>query len=250
MKMRAIIADDESLARRRIRSLLAAESDVQIVEECTDGRSAAEAITKHCPEILFLDVQMPGMNGFEVLESVSDRHLPLTIFVTAFDKYAVKAFESHALDYLLKPFGRKRFFEALGRARVQLRDRNTDQFDRILALLAETKPNVPRLIVRSGGRLVLIRPEEIDWIEAAANYICIHAGRNQYLVRETLGGFEKKLPSNAFVRIHRSILVNIDRIQQLEPCNGSEYVVHLNIGKQLPLGRSYRVQIEELLQIR
>jgi two-component system, LytTR family, response regulator len=250
MKMRAIIADDESLARRRIRSLLAAEPDIQIVEECFDGQSASEAITKHCPEILFLDVQMPGMNGFEVLENVSDRHLPLTIFVTAFDKYAVRAFESHALDYLLKPFSRKRFFQALARARAQIKDRSSDQMDRILALLGESKPATQRLVVRSGGRLVLIRPEEIDWIEAAANYVCIHAGRNEYLVRETLGGFEKRLPGNIFARIHRSILVNIERIQQLEPCNGSEYVVHLNIGKQLPLGRSYRAQIEDLLRIR
>jgi two-component system LytT family response regulator len=169
--------------------------------------------------------------------------------VTAFDRYAVKAFESHALDYLLKPFKRHRFFEAVRRAKEQLQAAPATYGDKLNSLLEKLKPSHDRLVFKSAGKIVVIRPGEVDWVEAAANYVRIHVGSQEHAVRDTISNFEKKLPADRFLRIHRSVIVNADRIHELQPCNGAEYIVVLRSGKELPVGRTYRDQIENFLHI-
>ena len=249
MTIRTLIVDDEPLARKRIRSLLAADPEIEVAGECGDGASAVTRLLEARPDLVFLDVQMPELDGFEVLRAVAGEHAPVVVFVTAFDRYAVKAFETHALDYLLKPFKRQRFQEALRRAKTELHDRTRQSAERMAALLSQLAPASQRLVVRSSGRIVVLRPADLDWVEAAANYVCLHAGPHQYLVRETLGAFEKRLPAGRFLRIHRSYVVNLDRIRELQPCNGSEYMVLLRNGKELPLSRSYRDAIESALEV-
>ncbi len=198
---------------------------------------------------MFLDVQMPEMDGFEVLEAVLPEHTPLVIFVTAFDRYAVKAFETHALDYLLKPFKRGRFFEALHRAKEQANLEPSVYAESLRQALEKFRPGHDRLVFKSNGKIVLVRPDDVDWVEAAANYVRIHARDQEHAVRETISSFEKKLPADRFVRIHRSVIVNADRIRELQPCNGAEYIVVLRSGKELPVGRTYRNQVESFLHI-
>ncbi len=193
---------------------------------------------------------MPGMDGFEVLREAAPHHAPVVIFVTAYDRYAVRAFDTHAVDYLLKPFKRTRFLEAVRRAKDTLQTRNEDREDRLIALLNQLDREPDRIVVKSGGRIVILRADEIDWILAAANYVRIHGTGREYLVRDTLNSFEKKLRPDKFLRIHRSIVVNVDRIRELQPCNKSEYIVVLRDGKELPLGRSYRQSAESFLAIR
>ncbi len=244
-----MIVDDEPLARRRVRSLLATDADIEIVGECGDGHSAIATLLQTKPDLLFLDVQMPELDGFDVLQRVPAELTPLTIFVTAYDRYAVKAFEAHAADYLLKPFKRERFFEAVHRAKEQLQAARPDYAEKLSDLLLQLKGGQQRLAVKSAGRTVLLRMDEIDWIEAAANYVRLHVAATEYVVRDAIGAFEKRLPADKFVRIHRSLIVNVDRIRELEPCNGSEFIVVLRNGKELPLGRSYRAHVESCLQL-
>jgi two-component system LytT family response regulator len=249
MIIRAMIVDDEPLARRRLRSLIATDPELQLVEEAGDGASAVAGITTLKPDLLFLDVQMPGMDGFEVLREASTQHVPIVIFVTAFDRYAVSAFDAHAIDYLLKPFKRTRFFEAVQRAKQALSTRTEEPEDKLISVLNQLQRDTSRLAVKSGGRIVFLREEEIDWIEAAANYVRIHGSGREYLVRDTLNSFAERMSSRRFLRIHRSIIVNVDRISELEPCNGSEYIILLRDGKELPVGRSYRESVESALQV-
>lgn len=251
--IRVVIADDEPLARNRIRRLLSGEKDVEIVAECKNGREAVAALDHHRPDLLFLDIQMPELDGFGVMEEIGADQMPVVIFVTAYDQYAVQAFETHALDYLLKPFDEERFQKALQRARGHLdRSRTAEIAARLLAMLQDVRPQPApasdRLVIKSGGRVIFLKAEEIDWVEAAANYVRIHTGTDEYLMRETMNAFEAKLDSRRFMRIHRSIIVNLEKIKQLQPCNNGEYIVVLRTGKELSLSRSFRDRIQDYLR--
>jgi two-component system, LytTR family, response regulator len=248
-KVRVLVADDEPLARERLRVLLSREDWIEIVAECPDGTETIASIDKLQPDLVFLDVQMPGADGFEVIETVGPSRMPLVVFVTAFDSYALRAFDVHALDYLLKPFDRDRFQQALGRARQQLERRtNGDLERRLLELVQDLKPSSHRLerfVIKSGGRVFFVRAEEIDWIEAAGNYVKLHVGSEAHLFRETMNALESQLDSNTFFRIHRSHIVNIERIKELQPWFNGEYVVFLNDGTRLTLSRGYREKLQE-----
>lgn len=246
-----VIVDDEPLGRERIRTLLAHDPEIDVVGEASDGRSAVSLITKLKPDLLFLDVQMPEMSGFEVLEAVAGVEMPVVIFVTAYDHYAVKAFQVHALDYLLKSFDRERFGQAVERAKAEInkgRERKLDE--RLVALLEdlqEQQGKPERLIVRSGGRILFLRVEEIDWIEAADNYVCLHVGRESHLLRGTMSSIEERLDARKFLRIHRSTIVNLDRVRELAPLFHGDYAVRLRDGKELVLSRGYRDKLQEPL---
>ncbi len=246
---RVLIADDEPLARERLKMLLDGQEGFEIVGECHDGVAAIEAIRRTRPDLVFLDVQMPGATGFDVVAALGTDDLPLFVFVTAFDKYALKAFDVHALDYLLKPFDRDRFLQALARARQQLeRPSNGDLRSRLLALVRDLEPAPPRLerfVIKSGGRVFFVRADEIDWIEAAGNYVKLHVGSETHLFRETMNAVEAQLPRETFYRIHRCHIVNIERVKELQPWFNGEYVVFLRTGARLTLSRGYREKLQE-----
>jgi len=250
-KIRALVVDDEPLARERVLTLLQQETDVEVVGECSDGGQAVSAIQQHSPDLVFLDVQMPGCDGFEVIQNIGIDRMPMVIFVTAYDQYALRAFEVHALDYLLKPFGRERFRETLKHAKEELeRQRAGDLGRRLLALVNDVKPEPPRvdrLVVKSGGRVFFLRTEEIDWIEAAGNYVRLHLGSENHLFRETMNRMESRLDTRRFARIHRSRIVNTERIKELQPWFNGDYVVILRDGTRLTLSRGYRERLQERL---
>jgi two-component system LytT family response regulator len=253
-EIRALIVDDEPLARDRIRSLLEKEEGVTIVGECANGKEAVEKIDGESPDLVFLDVQMPDLDGFGVLENVERDRLPMVVFVTAFDEYAVKAFEVHALDYVLKPFDRDRFAKAMDRVRTEIVRRETDGREvdrRLLALLEEIEDRrlkLDRIVVKSGGRVFFLRADEIDWIEAAGNYVELHVGKDSHLLRETMNRLESRLDADRFLRIHRRIIVNLERIKQLEGVSHGEYVVVLKDGIRLGSSRGYRDGLQKLLE--
>ncbi len=243
-----MIVDDEALARQRILSLLKRDSGFEVLAECADGVSAIRAISQHRPNLVFLDVQMPGTDGFGVLEAVAPLHLPAIIFVTAYDQYAVKAFDTHAVDYLLKPFKRDRFLESLVRARKAILTKSDFvEQEKLVSLLRRVSSQRGRLVIRSERKIVFLRNSEIEWIEAAANYVRIHAGQRAYSVREKISDFEKSLAPDTFIRIHRSVIVNLDAVSEIQSCGGGEYVAVLRGGKELPLGRTYRNTLDTLL---
>jgi two-component system LytT family response regulator len=246
---RVLIVDDEPLARERLRTLLADESGMQVVGEANDGRTAVDAIGSLSPDLVFLDVQLPGSTGFEVIETVGANSMPFVIFVTAYDRYALRAFDVHALDYLLKPFDRDRFRQALARVRQQLEHRTGGDLERrLLALVQDLKPAQPRVdrfVVKSGGRVFFVRNDEIDWIEAAGNYVKLHVGADSHLFRETMNAVEARLDPDLFFRIHRSHIVNIERIRELQPWFNGEYVVFLKNGTRLTLSRGYREKLQD-----
>jgi two-component system, LytTR family, response regulator len=250
-KKRVIIADDEPLARERLRMLLAPEQWLEIARECENGADVISAIHELRPDLVFLDVQMPGATGFEVIEAVGPEHMPAVIFVTAYDRYALRAFDVSALDYLLKPFDRERFQQALARARHGLHDSSrADLEQRLLALvkdLKQTPQRVDRFVVKSGGRVYFVRTEEIDWVEAAGNYVKLHVGDQTHLVRETMTAMEAQLDPDAFVRIHRCHIINIERVSEMQPWFNGEYVVCLNGGARLTLSRGYRERFQQRL---
>ena len=250
-KIRTVIVDDEPLARERIRSLLENEPDVEIVGECRDGDEAVETVRKETPDLVFLDVQIPERNGFEVIETLGADRAPVIVFVTAYDQYALQAFEVHAVDYLLKPFDEERFHKALDRAREALRrPRGTEVSERLLSLLKDLKQPaayLDRLVVKSAGRLFFLRTEEVDWIESAGNYVCLHVGPESHLLRETMNGVEERLDPARFVRIHRTAIVNIDLVKELQPLFHGEYQVVLRDGTQLTLSRGYRERLQEVI---
>jgi len=219
--VRALIVDDEALARERVRTLLGQAAGVAVVGECSGGREAVDTILAERPDLVFLDVQMPDLNGFEVLDAVATEWLPAVIFVTAYDEYAIKAFDVHAIDYLLKPIEPERFRKALARATKR----------GILSLLDE-RP-IDRLVIRARGKVSFLKASEIDWIEADGKHARLHAGRETHVVRHTLTGLEQRLASHNFVRVHRSAIVNLDRIKELEPWFHGEYVVILKDGTKL-----------------
>jgi two-component system LytT family response regulator len=251
-KIRTLVVDDESLARERVLSLLQHETDVEVVGECSDGGQAVSAIQQHAPDLVFLDVQMPGCDGFEVIRHVGPDRMPTVVFVTAYDEYALQAFEVHALDYLLKPFGKDRFQQTLRHAREALERRRAGELGRrLLALVHGAKPAEPpqveRLVVKSGGRVFFLRTDEIDWIEAAGNYVRLHLGAESHLFRETMNRMESRLDERRFARIHRSRIVNTERIKEMQPRFNGDYLVILRNGTRLTLSRGYRDRVQRKL---
>jgi two-component system LytT family response regulator len=253
--IRAIIADDERLAREKLRILLGSEPEVQVVAECPNGRQTVSAIRSFRPDMLLLDIQMSDLDGFEVLSEISSDEMPQVIFTSAYDQYAIRAFEAHALDYLLKPFDQDRLHAAIERADVEIRkSKDQDLTNRVLALLSAVgsgKRPVPefdeRLTIRTNGRIVFLNLEEIHWIEAAANYVRLNTGKDSYLFRETISRVSERLNPIHFVRIHRSTIVNVSRIKELIPVNSGEYIVVLHGGKELSCSRGYRANLQELI---
>jgi two-component system LytT family response regulator len=254
-KIKAIVVDDEPPARRNLRALLAGIPDIELVKECGNGRDAVSSIREFQPELVFLDVQMPEMNGFEVLEQLTDQPMPVIIFVTAYDQYALKAFEVSALDYLLKPFDDARFHKALAGARRQIEQQDAGELGRKLLTLIgsrSTKPDaspqryVTRLMVKAAGRVIFIRAEEIDWIEAYDNYARLHVGAKAHLLRQTMNELEGALNPEQFARIHRSTIVNLDRVKELHP-HFNEHLVILHDGTELKLSRTRKEWLEQWL---
>lgn len=251
MKIRVLIVDDEPLARRKLRRFLNAESAFEIIGECADGSRAVAAIEEQKPDLLFLDMQMPEMNGLDVVQAVGPQRMPLVVFVTAHDQYAVKAFEVNALDYLLKPVSRERFQSAVARARTQLdHGPSNDVGQRLHALLQRLQSGPEfsrRLMVKSEGRVIFLSIDEIDWIESAHNYLVLHVGKKNHLIRETMDSLEARLDPEHFVRIHRSTMVNIERIQEMHPWVRGEHAVLLRDGTRLTLSRSYYERLRQRL---
>jgi two-component system LytT family response regulator len=259
-KIRTLIVDDEPLARRNLRVLLEKDPQIEIVDECRNGREAVKAINSLSPDLIFLDIQMPELDGFDVLARVGPEQIQAIIFVTAFDQYALKAFEVHALDYLLKPFDDERFAFALRRAKSQIEAREINRISkRLLALLEEResqrsedatgdKGYLTRLMIKASGRVVLLKVGEIDFIEADGNYAKLHVGRKAHLLREKMHDLEGRLDPAKFVRIHRSVIVNLDRIKELHPHFNGDYIVVLEDGRQLRLSRTRRENLEARLK--
>jgi two-component system LytT family response regulator len=251
MTVRVLIVDDEVVARRRIRRLLAAERDIVLVGECGDGASALKTIVADKPHIVFLDVQMPELDGFEVVRALAPEELPGVVFVTAFDRYALRAFDVHAVDYLLKPFTRDRFQTALSRARGRLDTPRTGLTDHLAPLMDDvgaTRPPAARVVVRTGDRFVVIAWDQVDWIEAADNYVTLHVGTREHLLRQTLAALVQQLDPDRFVRVHRSSIVQADRIAELLPGSHGDAEVVLRDGTRVTVSRTWRKNIERLLR--
>jgi two-component system, LytTR family, response regulator len=251
MTLRVLIVDDESVARRRIRRLLATESDVTVVGECADGASAVSAMAKSKPELAFLDVQMPELDGFGVVRSLTPAELPAIVFVTAYDRYALRAFDVQAIDYLLKPFTRERFRTALTRARERLHARsNHDRLARLIDHLSASQHYPARIAVRTGDRFVVVDWSDVDWIEAADNYVTLHIGAREYLVRDTLASIERQLDPDRFARIHRSAIIQLDRVAELHPATHGDVDVVLRDGVRLTLTRTWRDGVQRRFALR
>ncbi len=250
-KIRTLIVDDEPLARERIRHLLHKEPDIEIICECADGRDAVAAIGKYKPDLVFLDVQMPELDGFSVLDQLDRRAMPAIVFVTAYDRFALRAFEVHALDYLLKPFDSGRFKKALGRVRERIQRQPSAELSRqVSEFLADLKPGPKqqnRLAIKSGGKVLFLKLDDIDWVEAADNYVNLHVGNESHLHRETMAALEARLPADKFMRISRSTMVNIEQVKELQPMFHGEYTVILHNGTRLTLSRGYREKLNQLL---
>jgi two-component system, LytTR family, response regulator len=250
-EIRAIIADDEQAARSQLRMMLESEAGVQVLAECTDGSETLAAVQLHKPDVLLLEASLLGRDGHSVLGPVPLAERPLVIFTSAHDGYAARAFEAQALDYLLKPLDQKRLHAAIERTRAELlkaQDRHLTR--RLLDFLAENKSESSmdkRLVVKSEGRVVFLKMDEIDWIEAAANYVRLQAGSQSYLMREGISHIASRLDPNQFLRIHRSIIVNVRKIKELQPCNRGEYMVILASGKELSCSRGYRARLQQLI---
>lgn len=242
----AVIVDDEAPARRRLRDLLKAVSDIRVVAECSDGAEALVAIEEHHPDVLFLDVQMPELSGFDVLEVIGADGVPAVVFVSAFDRHAVEAFDRRALDYLLKPFTTDRFEDTLERIRATLDRRPDDLTARVEAVLAERRRSSGRLPIRVGGGVRRVRIDDILWIEADGNYARLHTTSGELRTRATLHSLESRLDSRGFVRIHRSYVVNAAHVTELSPWTHGERTVRLADGASLTSSRSYRDSVAGL----
>ncbi len=246
-----IIIDDEELARERIRRFLDENDNFKVIAECRNGKEAIDAINKTKPELIFLDIQMPGMDGFEVLNHLKE-NIPYVIFVTAYDEFAVKAFEVQALDYLLKPFDRKRFNQSIERALKQINNNDDNQVNKkLLDLLKYVNTNEQkypeRFIVKQSGKISFVPVDELIFLEATGNYIKLVTSNGSYLLRETMNNIEKKLSPEKFMRIHRSFIVKIEMIKELKPYFNSEYIVILKNGKELKASKTYKDSISSLL---
>ena len=253
MSLRVIVADDEPIGRQRLVRLLQAEPETEVVAACADGEQAVEAIREHAPDVVLLDIQMPHLDGFEVVAALGDAHQPAVIFVTAHDQYALRAFEVHAFDYLLKPVDQDRLREAMGRAvGPGVRAPQGSATRRILTLLEELNSRErlrgrDRLVVRTPERAFFLRCETIDWIEAAGKFVHLHVGRAMHALRESMAELEQELDPARFLRISRSVIVNIDRIQEVQPWFQGDYVLILTDGTRLTSTRGYRDNMRRLL---
>jgi len=259
-KVRALIVDDEPVAREGIRVLLADDPDVEVIGECGDGDEAVEAIRELEPDLVFLDVQMPECDGFAVIEELGPENMPTVVFVTAYDQYALRAFDVAALDYLLKPFDDERFAAALDRAKAQIRQAEVGQLSRRLIALLETQTAeadaraeappqgyLKRVMLKTGGRVIFRKVEEIDYIEAEGDYVRLHMGEESHLLRDTMKRLEEQLDPSRFARTHRSTIVNLDRIKELHPYFHGDYIVLLKDGTELKLSRGRRADLERRL---
>ena len=251
MTLRVLIADDEPLARQRLQGLFRAEPEVEVVGEAADGRAALAAIRRACPDLVFLDVRLPELDGFGVMALLADQPLPVFILVTAYDQFAVRAFEARAADYLLKPFDRARFQQALRRGRERVsRARGGAATAQLAALLEGLRARAApsrRLAIKSGRRVLLLPPEEIDWVRGASNYVELHAGKATHLLRQSLGTLERQLQSHRFLRLSRSLLVNLDRVVECRPKAHGDFFVLLRDGTRLVASRNYRERLCHLL---
>jgi two-component system LytT family response regulator len=243
---KVLIVDDERLSRRRVRRLLSLEPDCEIAGECANGVDAVAALKQSRPDIVFLDVQMPEMDGFEVARAVADAR-PLVIFTSAYDEYALRAFEVQAFDYLLKPFDGRRFRESLQRARARVECDRSGRSSIQPEPLQATRISPDRIAVRNNGRVVFVKLADIDWIEAADNYVCLHCGRETHVVRETMNELEARLDPAQFLRVHRSSIVNLDRVRELQPWFRGDYRILLRDGTQLTLTKNHREKLESRL---
>ncbi len=252
MSIRAVIVDDEPLARERIRSLVGQEPDLELVGEAGYGQAAVELVRREKPDLVFLDVQMPGLDGFGVLQALGDEVPPAVIFVTAYDQYALQAFDVHALDYLLKPFNSRRFKKAVLRARTELtREHPPEVNERLLSLLEGLRSGrrpPERIVLKSAGRVSFLKVDEVDWVEAEGNYVRLHVGAHSHLLRETMKNIEGRLDPDRFIRIHRSTIVNTDRIKELHPLFHGEYAVILRDGTRLTASRGPDNKLRRLLE--
>jgi len=250
-RIRTLIVDDEPLSRQGIRAVLEKDPEIQVLGEAADGLEALERIRADHPDLVFLDVQMPEMNGFDVLDALAPEELPLVVFVTAYDQYALNAFQVHALDYLLKPYEDARMLEALDHVKVQLRQKNgTHTTKRLLDMLDTTKGErnrTGRIMVRSGGRITFVRVDDVDWIEAQGDYVCLHTQGKKHLVREKISDMEAQLSPEHFLRIHRSTMINVSRIKEMQPLFHGEYSVMLQDGTRLTMSRSFRDKVFDRL---
>lgn len=242
-----LIVDDEPWARKRIAALLKGEPDFEVAGECADGAEAVEKIVKLKPDLVFLDVQMPEMDGFDVVDAVGPEKMPRVIFATAYDRYAIRAFDANALDYLLKPFDEERFKRALDRVRRELVQGDAGTSLRSLVeALRNGRSYLKRIVVKSRGRVIFLKTSELDWVEAAGNYVTLHVGKEEHLLRETMNALEPRLDPDQFIRIHRSSIVNIDRVRELQPWFRGEQMLVLKDGKQLTIGRAFRERLGKL----
>ena len=259
-RIRAIIVDDEPAARRGVRLLLERDGGVEIVGEASNGLEAATLIQREKPDLAFLDVQMPDSDGFDALSRIDPAVVPVVVFVTAYDEHALRAFEVNAIDYLLKPYDDARFAAALGRARDSIRRRHADQVGSQLSQLLRflekdraqpmtvSEPAGERILIRSSGEIFFLKADEIDWIEAEGDYMKFHVAGRTHLMRETMARLEARLDAKRFIRIHRSTIVNMDRLRKLSPSFGGEYAVILHDGTKLKLSRGYHERIAVLLK--
>lgn len=254
----ALIVDDEVLSRDVVRFMLKRHFDVKVVEECSNGEEALQAIKEHRPQLIFLDIKMPGIDGFKLKSKISEVDRPFIVFITAYSEYAIKAFDVDALDYLLKPFDQERFDQMLNRVRMYIDQKNNADFGKrmqsvisdhsrdLYGVEKQIKPvkkvgkTIDRLVIKEEGRLFFVNPQEVDWFEASGNYVCLHMGAKKHLIYGTLTQLEEKLDANCFIRIHRSTIVNIDQIKELLPHFNGEYLVYLKDGTELKLSRSYK----------
>jgi two-component system LytT family response regulator len=251
--IRTLIVDDELLARRRLRALLEDEDDIEIIGEAGSGTVAVQAIANDKPDLVFLDIQMPGLNGFEVLRATASTHQPFVVFVTAHDEHAIHAFDIQAIDYLLKPVEEPRFREAVRRAVARARGGGRDDLSREMARLLEHVASpaaraVDRIPIKRDGRVTFVRVDAIDWVEADGDLVRVHAGKDTHHVRETLASFEAKLPVTRFARVHRSIIVNAERVREVQPWFKGDYVLILHDGTKIRSGRTYREAVQALLK--
>ncbi len=246
--LRVMVIDDEPLVRNGITKFLKAQSGIELTEQAGDGIEAVRLIEQSRPDLIFLDVQMPEMNGFEVLACLDKVERPAVVFVTAYDRYALKAFEVHAIDYLLKPFDENRLQEALSQVRARLEDRSNGFDDRLSALLTgfeERKNRIERFMVRSGGRIYFVDVDEVSWLEAADNYVRLHAGEKRHLIRDTIKNLEARLDPERFVRIHRSAMINVKLVAEMRPLASGDCDLILKDGTELRVSRSYRESFEK-----
>ncbi|MEW5874202.1 MAG: LytTR family DNA-binding domain-containing protein [Candidatus Zixiibacteriota bacterium] len=254
--IRSIIVDDEPLAREGIRLLLKDAPDWTVVEECANGQQALDAIRRHCPDVVFLDVQMPELSGFDVVRGIPPADLPVIVFITAFDRYALSAFDAHAIDYLVKPVKQSRFQETLAQVRTRMQERRlAETSDRLRTLLAEMESGTStpamsfpdRFPIKTKDKIYFVHSRDIDWVEADDYYVRLHANGKSHLLRETLANMESKLDPRHFRRIHRSTIVNVARIKELHPHVQGEYVVVLHDATKLKLSRTYRDALADFL---